>query len=97
MCIRDRIYITFIIYGLYFYRRKESWAKNFIIVTGLALTVSIWESASLNYLDLSTGARGMETIITGSTRIVLLIVLALLLMKEVVIPYLKNRFRKNSD
>ena len=90
------IYIALIIYGIYLYRCKEPWAINFISLMGLALVVSIWESASLNYLDLSAEVRKIETILIGAVRVVVSIILISFAMKWIVI-HMKNRFRKKKN
>ena len=66
----ELIYIAGIIYGFYFYRRNEPWAIKFIILCGLLLIMSTWESVSANYLDLSVEVRKIETILIGSGRVV---------------------------
>ena len=90
------IYIAGIIYGFYFYRRNEPWAIKFIILCGLFLIMSTWESVSANYLDLSVEVRKIETILIGSVRLVVIIVFVTELAKDIV-PYLRNRFRKKKD
>ena len=95
--IHELIYIAGIIYGFYFYRRNEPWAIKFIILAGLLLIMSTWESVSANYLDLSVEVRKIETILIGSGRVVVFILLVTELAKDDIVPYLKNRFRKKKN
>ena len=56
--------------------------------------LSVWKYVSLNYLELSVGVRKIETIIIGSGRVAVFILLVTKFAKDDIIPYLKNHFRK---
>ena len=86
--------VALVIYGLYLYRCKDPWAIKFTSLMGLLLVLSVWKYVSLNYLELSVGVRKIETIIIGSGRVAVFILLVTKFAKDDIIPYLKNRFRK---
>ena len=92
----ELMYIAGIIYGLYLYRCNEPGAIKFIILAGLLLIMSTWESVSANYLDLSVEVRKIETIIIGSGRAVVIVLLVTEFAKAIIIPYM-NRFRKKKN
>ena len=95
--IPELICVALILYELYIRKKyNESCGKNFIIFIGLLLVSLVWESLSLNYLELSTGVRKIETIVIVFVRAVVTIFLGIGFAKAIIIPYL-NRFRKKKN